>query len=313
MHKLRLVIAALALVAALLVASSQRAISVAEGGGEESPNQDVGSVLSPFWGPVIRQWAPQIAKEAQASGLDPDLIAAVIQSESNGFHSVVSRAGAVGLMGVMPAGPGMEWRPSGEALLDPEVNLNWGVAILADIIRQSGGDIDAALAAYIGGWDQVSHRVPREYASRVLNDYGRAVAVRSNISPDIATRWTIAIEVQLGHVPPEALLMSERPVSGLRKYGEHIVYQERVQKGWTSDVKGYAVPLALVVPLEPDLRTTGSDTVDTQLLARLGLDETKLSDSNPRLILACLPTLNRLRGQLATRWYSPSGCPGWRR
>ncbi len=280
-------------------------------GGESLVEQEAESPLSPYWSDLIRQWSDLIVKEALANGLDPDFVAAVVEAESNGNQFVVSRVGAVGLMGIMPTGPGLEWRPTEEQLFKPNVNLSWGVAILGEIIRQSGGDITAALAAYSGGWDQVTSRVPRQYASQVLDLYGRAVAVRNRVSPEIASKWTIATELTRGHIPVEELILHEQPISGLRKYGEHVVLHYTDDKGYTYYVRGYAVPLALVVPLEMNPDASRSDSVDGQLMERLGVTETKISDSNPRVILACLPSLSRLRGQLATRWFAPSSCPSW--
>jgi hypothetical protein len=221
--------------------------------------------------------------------------------------------GAVGLMGVMPTGPGLEWRPSPETLKDPEINLSWGVAILSEIVKQSGGDISAALAAHSGGWDQVDSRVPQEYSALVLDNYGRAIAARSNVSPDIAAQWTVATEIDRGHIPLERLILNEQPLSGLRTYGEHIIYQFSDGNGKAYYVKGFAVPLAVVVPLDTTQAMSGSDTVATQLMARLGLAEAKISESNPDVIKACLPSLSRLRGRLATRWFAPSDCPSWHR
>jgi hypothetical protein len=314
MRKLRTVLLAAVLFMALLAATDSRdaGITVAEGGMARKGITDPAQVLSPLWGSTIRQWSPQIEKEAQASGLAPDFIAAVINAESNGKQDVVSRMGAVGLMGVMPTGPGLEWRPSQETLKDPEVNLSWGVAILTEIIRQSGGDVSAALAAYSGGWDQADSRVPQEYSAQVLDNYARAIAVRSNVSPDIAAQWTVATEIDRGHIPPERLILNEQPLSELRKYGEHVLYQYNDGKGKAYYVKGFAVPVAVVVP-EATQAMSASDTVATQLMARLGLAEAKISSSNPNIIRACIPSMSRLRGQLATRWYAPSGCPSWHR
>jgi hypothetical protein len=291
--------------------SSTKATLFADGNLNLSDNNELAEVLSPVWGIRIRQWSELIEREAKASGLDPDFIAAVMNAESNGDQDVVSRVGAVGLMGVMPAGPGLEWRPSPESLKDPDINMSWGVAILTAIIRQSGGDIGAALAAYSGGWDQASSRVPMAYASRVLNEYGRAVAARSNISPDIASQWTVATEIKRGHIPVERLILSDEPISGLRTYGEHVVYHYSDDNSRALFVKGFAVPLAVIVPLDDTADYSG--TVDRQLLARLGMSDYKISDSNPEVIKACLPSLSRLRGRLATRWFAPSACPAWHR
>lgn len=277
------------------------------------------TTISSIWEPTIQQWAPQIAALSEAYGLHPDFIAAVIKEESNGRQDGISRVGAVGLMGVMPAGPGLEWRPSAEELMTPSINLRWGVSILSEVIRQSGGDLSSALAAYSGGWDQVSNRVPQDYAASVLNNYGRAVASRSGVSPDIASQWTIAIEMRRGYVTNDPLLiLGDQPVSGLWTYGEHIVFDYVDQSGRAYYVKGYAVPVVLVVPIgtTEDVNETAvidGSQVEMELQARLGTTDIKIANHNPRVILACLPSLGRLRGHVSTRWFAPSNCPSWHR
>lgn len=273
------------------------------------------TILSPMWGPAIQRWSSYIAVLADYYGLDPDFIAAVVKEESNGEPLVVSRVGAVGLMGVMPAGPGLEWRPPAPELENASTNLRWGVAILSEIVRQSGGDLYAALAAYSGGWSQAERSVPREYAARVLNNYGRAIAQRSGISPDIASQWTLAVEIRLGDVPNESLLvLGDQPISGLLTYGEHVVYNYIDQSGRAYYVKGYAVPVALVMPVGDDgPAVSDADNLEAQLQARLDQTIVKVSESNPRIIEACLPSLSRLRGRASTRWFAPSYCPSWHR
>ncbi|MFZ0545065.1 MAG: transglycosylase SLT domain-containing protein [Candidatus Promineifilaceae bacterium] len=289
-------------------------IKAARNADAPASDEDEGEHLSDYWGVTISQWEPQIIKESKASGLDADFIAAVIQAESNGNASTISRAGAVGLMGVMPTGPGLEGRPTAERLENPGLNINWGVAILTSIIRQSGGDISSALAAYSGGWDFVNSQIPKQYAQQVLDDYGRAVAVRSGVSPEIAARWSIAIQIRRGNIPAEKLILADEPVSGLHLFGEHVVYNYIDDlAGISYYVRGYAVPLALIVPLGVNGNAASDNTVDDRLLARLGMSETKIDDSNPRVLLACLPSLSRLRGELVTRWYAPTQCPSWHR
>lgn len=267
-------------------------------------------LISTFWPSIIQHWAEEINVIATLYGLDPDLIAAIINTESSGLPDVVSRAGAVGLMGVLPAGPGMEWRPSTEALKDPTVNLNWGGAILSDIIQQAGGDIAAALAAYSGGWEYATGRVTQAYASQVLDEYGRAVAVRNGISPDIASLWTVAVRIERGNITSDTLVMNRRPASGIMMFGEHVVFQTVNPDGQSFYVRGYAVPLILIVPQDiPHATYGGAQTLDPHLIARVGLADSKVNQQNPHLVLACLPTLERLRGQLSTRWYAPSSCP----
>lgn len=260
------------------------------------------ALISPYWPEGVQKWQALIYKIAFVSGVDPDLVAAVVLSESHGLHEAVSPVGAVGLMGVMPQGPGMEWRPTSQELLDPETNIRWGVAILTDIMRQAGGDLGAALAAYNGGWTQVHLPITQAYANKVLDNYGRAVMTRIGASPDLAYRWTIAVEMQRGHVPNQPLLvLGHSPADPSRIYGGHMVYNFVSPEGEVFYIKGYAVPVlspkevALAQPVDPA--------------------EPHISKGgrNPRLLIACLPSLSRLRGHLSTRWFAPSTCPAGRR
>jgi hypothetical protein len=292
--------------------SEGNGLSAAEAAQEEPGADAEEEILAPLWEPSIQRWADEIAAASEKYRIDPDLIASVVNAESNGIPDGVSRMGAVGLMGVMPSGPGLEWRPTTDELMDPAKNLDWGSAILADVIRQSGGDIYAALAAYAGGWLYANSRVPQDYAARVLNDYGRAVAARSGVSPDIASQWTVAVEIRKGNIPVEPLLMGRRPLSGLRTYGEHLVY-DYADGGRAYFVKGYAVPLALVVPLAGEGETLPADNLETPLLMRLGYTSGKVEHGLSRALMTCLPSLNRLRGYVSTRWFAPTSCPAWHR
>jgi hypothetical protein len=280
-----------------------------------SQDEHIKPILSPIWKKNIQQWASHIAVLSDVYGLDPDFIAAVVREESNGDARGISRVGAVGLMGVMPAGPGLEWRPSAEELTSPATNLRWGVAILSEVVRQSGGDLYSALAAYSGGWNNVNSQVPRRYAASVLDNYGRAIVARNGISPEIASQWTLAVEIRRGNVPNESLLvLGDQPISGLITYGEHIVFDYVDESRRSYYVKGFAVPVALVVPLGEDNRSFGSaDTLEAELQARLGQTGEKTDISNPQVLIACLPSLGRLRGHVSTRWFAPSSCPSWHR
>ncbi len=311
----------LTLIGTLFLVSSQvQAAPRPSGLSKSAPNLQP---LAPTWDPTIRQWATQIALVANEYGLDADLIAAVIREESHGDPHVVSYMGAVGLMGVMPRGPGFEFRPSAEALKRPNTNLHWGAAILADIIRQSGGDLYAALAAYNGGWDLAETRATRLYASSVLHYYGRAVAARNGISPDIATQWTLAIEMRRGHIPvgyaspgdssgAELLILGTAATFPTRAYGGHIVYSDTGKRARPYTVRGYAVPIVSAVPR--DAVSYGySDRLEAPLQARLGEVIEKADSSSLEVLVACLPSLSRLRGRVSTRWYAPSSCPSWHR
>ncbi len=262
-------------------------------------------ILAPVWRSNIRQWSRNIQRVAKKHQLDPDLIAAVVLAESHGDPAAISVVGAVGLMGIMPVEAGFSWRPTTEALKDPYTNLDWGTAILADILRQAGGDLYTALAAYNGGWYQIDGRVPQGYAAEVLHYYGQAVAARSGVSPDIASEWSVAVKITRGNIPPETLLLGKQPYGDLMTVGEHLLIDYVDDRGQALYVRAFAVPIGLVASDEVEL-FGASDTVEELLLPRLGLGDGKSEGANLHVLLACLPALERLRERFTV---PPSNCP----
>ena len=93
--------------------------------------------------------------------LEPELILAVIHAESRFRESVVSRAGASGLMQIMP--DTAYWLAERIGLSDfdysqifaPEINIHLGSYYLYTLIMHFG-DIETALAAYNAGRGNVS-------------------------------------------------------------------------------------------------------------------------------------------------------------
>lgn len=271
-------------------------------------------ILSPYWRPSIQRWSTYIDALADTYGFDPDFIAAVIKHESDGDERVVSHMGAVGLMGVMPFGPGLEWRPLPDELLIPATNLRWGMLILSNVVQRSGGDLFAALAAYNGGWKQVNSREPRDYAAAVLDSYARAVIARNGLSPELAARWTVAIEVPAGNVPMDDLLiLGQQPVSDVRLFAQHTVYAMTDEYGRAYYVRGYIVPVGLTEIVADISQPDPAHTLEASLQARLGDKDYQKASRNTRVVLACLPSLTRLRGRVNTRWYAPSNCPSAQR
>jgi soluble lytic murein transglycosylase len=101
-------------------------------------------------------WRTEVTAAAQRTGIDPFLIAAVVREESSYHPRALSRAGARGLMQLMPATarPMAEHRglvfAGGELLDDPVANLEIGAAFLAGLLREFK-DPRLALAAYNAG------------------------------------------------------------------------------------------------------------------------------------------------------------------
>lgn len=86
----------------------------------------------------IRRWEQIILRASQKYEIDPNLIAALMQTESAGRPNALSSMNAVGLMQVMGGS------------FEPEVNVDQGVYIFAGHLRRYGA-IDLALAAYNAG------------------------------------------------------------------------------------------------------------------------------------------------------------------
>ncbi len=88
-----------------------------------------------------------ISAAAQEFNVDPALVAAVAQQESNGRQSAVSSVGALGVMQLMPdTATGLGVDPSNQ-----KDNVRGGAKYLKQMLDRYNGDIDKALAAYNAG------------------------------------------------------------------------------------------------------------------------------------------------------------------
>jgi len=112
---------------------------------------------------------------ARKHGLDPELVLAVVAVESAFRPNAVSRKGATGLMQLMP---GTARELGVKDPFDPAANLDGGTRYLNALIRQYGGDLKRALAAYNAGAGAVKrhrgvppYRETREYVQKVLERY----------------------------------------------------------------------------------------------------------------------------------------------
>jgi soluble lytic murein transglycosylase-like protein len=106
--------------------------------------------------PAVKAVQPWVAEAASATGVDAELLQAVIAVESNYDAKAVSPRGAVGLMQLTPgtadryATPAERRLPAAQRLLDARTNILTGARMLADLTRRYGG-IDIALAAWNAG------------------------------------------------------------------------------------------------------------------------------------------------------------------
>jgi peptidoglycan lytic transglycosylase len=107
-----------------------------------------------YWESVVRY--------STERGLDPYLVAALIRQESTFNPKVRSRAGARGLMQILPSTGRVlarqeRQRYDASDLYKPEINIRYGTRYLKDILDSFDGRVDYALASYNAG----PHRVKR--------------------------------------------------------------------------------------------------------------------------------------------------------
>lgn len=89
-----------------------------------------------------------IESAAKKYNISSSIIKSVIKAESNFNPTVVSSAGAMGLMQLMP---GTAASLGVDDAFDPVQNIEGGVRFLKDMLEKFGGSLELALAAYNAG------------------------------------------------------------------------------------------------------------------------------------------------------------------
>jgi soluble lytic murein transglycosylase-like protein len=123
-----------------------------------------------------------LARAGAAHNIDADLLASVVQAESAGNPFAVSRAGAQGLMQLMPS---TACQLNVHNSFQPEENIGGGTAYLDQLLTRYDPNNDArglalAVAAYNAGPAAVDryHGIPpypetRAYVARVIREFNR--------------------------------------------------------------------------------------------------------------------------------------------
>jgi soluble lytic murein transglycosylase-like protein len=133
-----------------------------------------------------------LARAGASHNIDADLLASLVHAESNFNPRAVSRAGAQGLMQLMP-GTASDLGVANS--FAPEQNIGGGTAYLDQMLSRYHDNIALALAAYNAGPAAVDryrgippYAETRAYVARVIREFNRLkILARATISQQIAT------------------------------------------------------------------------------------------------------------------------------
>ncbi|MGB3471681.1 MAG: lytic transglycosylase domain-containing protein [Erythrobacter sp.] len=147
-------------------------------------SQEVAAVLALRPRSYTTVFDQTIAQAAREHRVDPLLLHAVIKQESAYKSRATSRAGARGLMQMMPGTGRMLGVRDSTKLYDPSTNVNAGAKLLSQLWNRYDGNIDLVLAAYNAGEGAVRkyggtvppYRETRDYVVKVKANYKKLAA-----------------------------------------------------------------------------------------------------------------------------------------
>jgi soluble lytic murein transglycosylase-like protein len=108
-------------------------------------------------------------------GVDYEMVKAVIQTESDWNHKVVSTSGAIGLMQVLPSTAMSEFKTPEKDLYDPYVNVTVGIKYLSKLNKHFD-DMESTLTAYSHG-----PTVTKKYSNNYISNNFYVKRVQKNL------------------------------------------------------------------------------------------------------------------------------------
>lgn len=147
-------------------------------------SRGIGGLFMPSQADILK-YSTLIETASRTHGVDPNLVHAVITAESGYNARALSRAGAQGLMQLMPD---TARRYGVQDSWDPAENINGGVKYLKDLLQMFEGNLELAVAAYNAGENAVirhGRKIPPyaetvHYVPKVLGFYRKFQTVRKS-------------------------------------------------------------------------------------------------------------------------------------
>lgn len=152
-------------------------------------------------------------------GVSSELLRGIMQQESGGNPNAMSKAGALGLMQLMP----QTAKTLGVDPMNPEQNIDGGARYISDLMKRYGGDTSKALAAYNAGPGNVDKYggVPpfaetQDYVRRIMGHLTGDGTLAAKVSSGIAFTQNTNIYVTGNDArgTGEAVLNNQQRVNG---------------------------------------------------------------------------------------------------
>ena len=152
----------------------ERGMDAASGAAALTP---AGAPTPASYEPTPEEMSEMLSRAGVQHNIDADLLASVVAAESGGNARAVSRAGAEGLMQLMP---GTASDLGVRDAFAPEENIGGGTAYLDAMLMRYHNDMKLAVAAYNAGPAAVDryHGIPpyaetQAYVARVIREFNR--------------------------------------------------------------------------------------------------------------------------------------------
>lgn len=169
------------------ILTSQAKASAQEARKRRFRKENMSRILSGYHTGLLpsedRELVDFIVEESRQYGFEPELILALISTESSFYNWSVSNKGALGMMQIVPEtgkalakATQIAWNELNQLLFDPYVNIRLGIHYL-HALNKRFGNIHVALAAYNFGptkiqrWIRQGKPIPTGYSNKVIRFY----------------------------------------------------------------------------------------------------------------------------------------------